>query len=178
MYSLRGNRNSREGAGPLPALLLDQGPATRQHSKSGRSLCRSPSALLHEAPASIRSLRLLICVLPANHGIFRVGLPGLEPGTSSLSETIAPVVVVYRCSKMPANPYFFLIWSFCMFTAVHVRCRQTVVSPQTFAALVKRSSSFTALHHKAVLQSLCTKNSFGVGPGGVEHAHYTDSEEE
>ena len=80
------------------------------------------------------------------HGVFRVGLPGLEPGTSSLSETIALVVDVYCYSIMPANFYFFLLWSFCMFTAVHVRCRQTVVSRQTCAALIKPCSSFTALH--------------------------------
>src|SRR5918995_7455334 len=64
---------------------------------------------------------------------FNVGLPGLEPGTSSLSETKACVRDVRHCSKLPANQPFSLLILPCAFTAVQVRCRQTVVSLTVFA---------------------------------------------
>jgi hypothetical protein len=81
----------------------------------------------------------------------RVGLPGLEPGTSSLSETKAYVLDVHRCFKMPANPYFLILQAFCMFTAVQVRCRQIVVSrrlPRPGQAIQQLSGPYLALMYK------------------------------
>jgi hypothetical protein len=49
---------------------------------------------------------LAVCFYLQTTRFLLVGLPGLEPGTSSLSETIAYVVNVYCCSKIPANLYF------------------------------------------------------------------------
>ena len=42
--------------------------------------------LLHTSPGTLWGLLLMLYVLPANCVFMRVGLPGLEPGTSSLSE--------------------------------------------------------------------------------------------
>jgi hypothetical protein len=60
-----------------------------------------------------------------------VGLPGLEPGTSSLSETKACVVDVRCCSVNPAKWQFFNLQLSRAFAAVHGRCRQTVVNCRT-----------------------------------------------
>src|SRR5215216_5133746 len=62
---------------------------------------------------------------------FKVGLPGLEPGTSSLSETKACVVDVRCCSVNPAKWQFFNLQLSRAFAAVHGRCRQTVVNCRT-----------------------------------------------
>ena len=56
--------------------------------------------------------------------VLYVGLPGLEPGTSSLSETKACVPAVHCCSKNAANLHFFFPRTSCVFTAVQARCRQ------------------------------------------------------
>jgi hypothetical protein len=69
-----------------------------------------------------------ITFLPANCVFPRVGLPGLEPGTSSLSETNACVRDVLLCLKDPANQPFSLLLLSCAFTAVQGRCRQILVN--------------------------------------------------
>jgi hypothetical protein len=80
-------------------------------------------------PASSYALRFTCkCIF------YRVGLPGLEPGTSSLSETKACVRDVRHCPKLPANRPFSLLILPCAFTAVQGRCRQTVVNTLRYRA--------------------------------------------
>jgi hypothetical protein len=112
-------------------------------------------ALLHGGPASLKAAALVSgwCqkepgVLPAlisttafcqlDKGNSGVGLPGLEPGTSSLSETKACVVDVRCCSVNPAKWQFFDLQLSRAFAAVQGRCRQTVVNCRR--ACVARSS--------------------------------------
>ena len=61
-------------------------------------------------------------VLPANCVLLRVGLPGLEPGTSSLSEKRDALQEVSRVCKNPANTHIMRITPFPKFQNIRLGC--------------------------------------------------------
>src|SRR5918995_5593404 len=84
-----------------------------------------------QRPQSVPGASTYASPFPCKLVGFNVGLPGLEPGTSSLSETKACVVDVRCCSVNPAKWQFFGLQLSLAFAAVHGRCRQTVVNYRT-----------------------------------------------
>jgi hypothetical protein len=68
-------------------------------------------------------------VLPANCGVFRVGLPRLEPGSSSLSENEEAFLDISRACKIAANKRIFLTVLFLTFQDIYSGCC-TITVPQ------------------------------------------------
>ena len=64
----------------------------------------------------------MLYVLPANCVFLRVGLPGLEPGTSSLSEKHNALQEVSRVCKTPANKHIIRMILFLRFQFVCLGC--------------------------------------------------------
>jgi len=64
----------------------------------------------------------LFLILPANRYIFSMGLPGLEPGTSSLSEKHDVLLEVSRVFKIPANQAIICITLFPSFQDIGLGC--------------------------------------------------------
>ena len=74
-----------------------------------------------EAQSKLWSL-FLLRVLPAKCNVLRVGLPGLEPGTSSLSEKHNTLQEVSRVCKIPANKDILLLTLFPSFPIIYPGC--------------------------------------------------------
>src|SRR5215210_5744604 len=64
------------------------------------------AARLLQRPRSMFGALLIPSILPANCGILRVGLPGLEPGTSSLSGRLLPFRLVPPRSRSRLSKRF------------------------------------------------------------------------
>ena len=67
-------------------------------------------------------LVIVLYVLPANCVFSRVGLPGLEPGTSSLSGKHDALQHVFRICKNPANRLVLLMTVFLIFQGIRLGC--------------------------------------------------------
>ena len=80
-------------------------------------------------------------VLPANCEFFEVGLPGLEPGTSSLSGKHNALLELSRVCKFPANTSILTLMLFSTFQDIGLGCctvaahnvRSAGLEPATFS---------------------------------------------
>jgi hypothetical protein len=83
-------------------------------------------------------------VLPAKRWIFQVGLPGLEPGTSSLSEKHDVLLKVSRGCKVPANSHIISKAVFSRFQDIHSGCC-TVAAHKARSAGLEPATCFPAI---------------------------------
>src|SRR5215210_5427279 len=81
-------RHDSDDPGHLLTLPAQHGRSDREGDGGGALIGQETRCCTVAAPRpwSVSGASFLLCVFPANRNVFLVGLPGLEPGTSSLSE--------------------------------------------------------------------------------------------